>query len=657
MAIDLERFPTSESAKRMISYVSEEFYERAYVAKWLYQVMGLEWDEVWAVIEALPEQAFPETATWGLRYHELKWGLPVREGLDYEERRKRIYRKRDLRAPMTPWRLEWYLQNTTGYDFHIEDINDAHIYGWTPTHPNTFKVYAETGIDDGSLDAAAIRKRLNELKQSHTTYSLQERAHGIIDSSDLEQIEAFRAILRYRLPFWYQDLLDGAFLLDGSHLLRTDFRYELRPGLLLNFGRASPMYARLDGGYLLNGEALLDALCRIERVFMPRLRVKSEVLFAEELARRLTTGYRIRLPFWYQDIFDGREQLDGSELLNTFRRYELRPGMRLTMGRTAPIYARINGCHFLDGSARLDGLYQIERFLNQRTMYGSKAHVDERFAEEFAIRLAGYLPFWNLLPEAGTRAGLNVNGGGAASAETARFAAAQLRMSIAFAEELAKRSGISIKGWSAHFWPHALLDGASYLDGKGLIDAILYRVNPTVRIGADVPLLDDIAGRGSLGMGAAINFWQRKRLNGTVLLNGCELLDAADYDVNPSINLKSAFHFWQRRRLDGSEILNGFQDLDGRTLGIKATARIGGAAHFWQRERLDGSIALCGEGNLDATAWSINTTAKLKAEAQTTEAIKQATLRRKSRIITYMDGSLALEGSGLLNSIDKKEEI
>ena len=87
---DLEAFPTSESAVRMLSYVSQGFYDSSYVGKWLYQVMGMEYDVVRKIIEELPYQMFPETATWGLMYHELKWQLPVRENLSYEDRRKLI---------------------------------------------------------------------------------------------------------------------------------------------------------------------------------------------------------------------------------------------------------------------------------------------------------------------------------------------------------------------------------------------------------------------------------------------------------------------------------------------------------------------------------------------------------------------------------------
>ena len=73
--IDLENFPTSQSAQNMLATVTPGFYDQSYVGKWLYQVMGLEFDEAERLIaEELPLQFFPETATWGLMYHELKWG-------------------------------------------------------------------------------------------------------------------------------------------------------------------------------------------------------------------------------------------------------------------------------------------------------------------------------------------------------------------------------------------------------------------------------------------------------------------------------------------------------------------------------------------------------------------------------------------------------
>lgn len=39
--IDLENFPTSETAKEMMGSVTKGWYDKAYVGKWLYQVMAV----------------------------------------------------------------------------------------------------------------------------------------------------------------------------------------------------------------------------------------------------------------------------------------------------------------------------------------------------------------------------------------------------------------------------------------------------------------------------------------------------------------------------------------------------------------------------------------------------------------------------------------
>ncbi|MBR0283256.1 MAG: DUF2313 domain-containing protein, partial [Oscillibacter sp.] len=162
--MDLEHFPTSPAAKRMLASVSEEFYAKAYVAKWLYQVMGLEWDTVREIIDALPEQSFVETATWGLMYHEIKWGLPVRENLDYATRRRLIYEKRDVRKPMNPWAMEQIIYDLTGRLSRVMDSHDD------PSIPaNTFIVEIESAETD--LDICAILQKIRTLKQSHVAFT------------------------------------------------------------------------------------------------------------------------------------------------------------------------------------------------------------------------------------------------------------------------------------------------------------------------------------------------------------------------------------------------------------------------------------------------------------------------------------------------------
>ena len=164
--MDLELFPASPSAKRMLASVSEEFYAKSYVAKWLYQVMGLEWDAVWEIVESIPEQAFVETATWGLAYHEIKWGLPVRENLDYATRRRLIYEKRDVKKPVNPWAMEQIVSDISGRVASIRDSNDD-----SAIPSNTFILQIESG--ESSVDLSAIIRKIRTMKQSHTDFSIR----------------------------------------------------------------------------------------------------------------------------------------------------------------------------------------------------------------------------------------------------------------------------------------------------------------------------------------------------------------------------------------------------------------------------------------------------------------------------------------------------
>ena len=222
---DLENFPTSESAKKMLSYVSDGFYDGSYVGKWIFQVMGSEYDVAQKIVEDLPAQFFPETATWGLMYHEIKWGLPVRLNLPYEERRRLIYQKRDYRAPMTPHRMEKYLETMTGFEVHIADTSDVGEYGFVPSHPNIFKVYF---LGEGTLDAKQVRSILNGLKQAHTIYALNDRIEIKVDNVQLEQIKLACAFVLY-VSFWgSSQIYHGARRYNGATRYNARRNYGMR---------------------------------------------------------------------------------------------------------------------------------------------------------------------------------------------------------------------------------------------------------------------------------------------------------------------------------------------------------------------------------------------------------------------------------------------
>lgn len=217
---ELENFPTSESAKRMLSYVSDGFYENSYVGKWIFQVMGIEYDKALEIAMDLPAQFFPETATWGLMYHEMKWGLPIRSNLSYEERRRLIYQKRDYRAPMTPYHMEELIKTVTSLQVHVIDIHDRGIAVKSPLmdipHPNQFKIVLE---GEGNADIKKIRGLVDKIKQSHTVYDLLylENAHFEVPIRYAEAVH-FRTGFypRFNLP---RLKLDGRWKLNGKRKL------------------------------------------------------------------------------------------------------------------------------------------------------------------------------------------------------------------------------------------------------------------------------------------------------------------------------------------------------------------------------------------------------------------------------------------------------
>lgn len=417
--IDLENFPTSQSAQNMLATVTPGFYDQSYVGKWLYQVMGLEFDEAERLIaEELPLQFFPETATWGLMYHELKWGLPVRDYLSYDERRKLIYEKRDQRAPMTPYRIETMLANVTGFWANIADIHDGGKYGYKVSHPNTF---IAVFVGDGSLNTKAVKRLLDSAKQSHTTYTIIDRMDTVLDCTTLEQMLLRNINIKAAVPFWRAALLDGSGYLDGSMLLDSMREYDLILGLMYRQGEfytpqsidlsrmriwlqygVTEQYTglksrqemavyfwpalRLDGSVLLDGSETLNwsrqdwpaaIKYRLGRLFtqneaiIRRLRIPLKTELSEDIASG-RVEYDGEVHFWTTLKLDGSAKLDGSELLDKSRQsWPVSAAVASTTPRiseemedvtliTRKDLAYLNGSLRLDGTRILDSEYHKE---------------------------------------------------------------------------------------------------------------------------------------------------------------------------------------------------------------------------------------------------------------------------------------------------------
>ncbi len=324
--IDLKNFPVSDSAKRMLSYVSDGFYEKSYVGKWLFQVMGDEYDYARKLVLELPYQFFPETATWGLMYHELKWGLPVRENLPIEQRRLLIYQKRDLKAPMTPYKMEAYLAQATGFCVRVADVNDPGRFGFVPQHPNIFKVYF-TG--EGTLDSRAVHQMINRMKQSHTAYTVNDRVVFTADNRDIEEIILKRMRLYMKANFWGCYLFDGSYRFDGAITFGRKRRYGMK------------QYVRCQTGVYCGNEKMalpcIQVVAACQENGNIRTNTRCSMLIRNQItARKASVVLRMQMESFVERIgqaevivkrgpyfFDGAVKFNGSVQANSIYRKEV----------------------------------------------------------------------------------------------------------------------------------------------------------------------------------------------------------------------------------------------------------------------------------------------------------------------------------------------
>jgi len=159
---NLENFPTSETAIEMMKMITGNgFYDESYVAKWLFQVMGMEIEDAKSLLEELRKQIFPETATWGLDYHEQKYGL-TSAGLTEKQRRNQLINYRSHRLPVNPARIEQIVKSICQKDVLVTE-NIA---------PYTFEIKIFIDTSDSNIYEQEIRNRIGNVKPSHLSYKL-----------------------------------------------------------------------------------------------------------------------------------------------------------------------------------------------------------------------------------------------------------------------------------------------------------------------------------------------------------------------------------------------------------------------------------------------------------------------------------------------------
>lgn len=155
--MDLENFPTNETAKDMMSMVSP-VYDRSYVAKWLFEVMGQPMGLAKSTAMDLKNQAAPETATWSIPYWEQRYGITPDDSLKLKDRRSAVIRKRKFRKPMNPARIEMLVEELCGRKCEFVEN----------TAPHFFEIKLLPG--DTGVVLEKVIELVNEAKQSQKSF-------------------------------------------------------------------------------------------------------------------------------------------------------------------------------------------------------------------------------------------------------------------------------------------------------------------------------------------------------------------------------------------------------------------------------------------------------------------------------------------------------
>lgn len=160
----MEQILTSESAKQMIDYVSP-IYGKSRIGLWLFQVIGLEIDDVKTICEDIFDQIFVDRATWGLPIWEKEYGITPLPDQTIEQRRTQILQMR-IKRPLNPKRFEKIIEALSGVETKFIEN----------TAKNTFQVnlYGEVNNYD------EVVRRIEELKPAHLLCDI--RVSDVIES-------------------------------------------------------------------------------------------------------------------------------------------------------------------------------------------------------------------------------------------------------------------------------------------------------------------------------------------------------------------------------------------------------------------------------------------------------------------------------------------
>lgn len=150
---------TSPLAQKIVQNLPPR-YGDAYAALWLFQIIGLELDEMYQWAMGVRDQVVPQTATWSLPLWEQLYGIIPDQSWPDERRRQNILNKMHERFAMNPKRAENILSVFAGADVRIKER----------TGKNQFTVCINS--TPYLADLSSIMQRLDEIKPAHLIYDI-----------------------------------------------------------------------------------------------------------------------------------------------------------------------------------------------------------------------------------------------------------------------------------------------------------------------------------------------------------------------------------------------------------------------------------------------------------------------------------------------------
>ncbi len=254
----------------MLKYV-ETYYRESKFYTAQNNAKGKEFDIIHSIMEDLPNQFNPQTATWGLRFWEELLNIDSIGSM--EERRIKILSKMATLQYITPFSLERLIKKI----FNIKAIITRNVV------PYTFLI--EFDYKDEHLNIKAIRQLIEEYKEAHMAYSLlgYYNTKLITDIKIVNSLELKNEFYpRANIPYLRYD---GTARYDGSvrySKYKTKKKIELYPIQLLIKSEEKPrifFYPQLQ----------------IKHVFQPSIQIEHNISCQKEVAvrKKIETGITI----------------------------------------------------------------------------------------------------------------------------------------------------------------------------------------------------------------------------------------------------------------------------------------------------------------------------------------------------------------------------